>query len=97
MNTTPPISLDSVVCLSDHQLSSEVANETVVLETSHGMYYGLNEVASFVWNRIKQPTKVSLVRDAILDEFEVGREECERDLLELLAGLQQSDLITVQQ
>ena len=95
MNLPPAISLDSVARLSDHQLSCEVANEVVVLETARGQYYGLNEMAAFVWNALKEPTKVSAVRDAILDEFEVGEEECERDLLALLQDLQENGLITV--
>ncbi len=95
MNRLAPLSLDSVVSLCDHQLSCEVANEMVVLEVSRGMYYGLNEVAAFVWQKIKNPIQVGAVRDAILAEFEVDAEECERDLLALLVDLQDNNLITV--
>lgn len=97
MNTAPPLTLDSVICLSDHQLSCRVAKETVVLETTAGMYYGLNEVAAFVWERIKTPTKVWAVRDAVQEEFEVATEECERDLLALVKDLRENGLINVQQ
>ncbi len=96
MNETPPLTLDSVVCLSGQQLSSRVANETVVLDTSGGMYYGLNEMAAFIWERMTTPSTVRRVRDAILAEFEVDVAECERDLLALLVRLQADGLIAVQ-
>ena len=69
----------------------------VVLETARGQYYGLNAMAAFVWNALKQPIKVSAVRDAILEEFEVAEEECERDLLTLLKDFQENGLLTVDQ
>ncbi len=35
------------------------------------------------------------VRDAILDEYDVGKDECEKDLMELLQELTQKGMIVV--
>jgi hypothetical protein len=60
-----------------------------------GSYYSLDQVGVFVWNLIQEPRKVSDIRDAIFEEYEVDLEECERDLLALLEELAANKLLDV--
>ena len=89
------ISKDSVVVAVKSQVSCEVDAETVVLDFDKGLYFGLNEVGTLVWNRVQQPQKVQEIRDAILRDYEVSREQCERDLFTLLEELSEKGLIEV--
>ena len=89
------ITTDSIVVASPDQVSSDLAGEIVMLNLASGTYYGLDEVGARIWNLVQQPTPVSAVRDAILDEYDVEPERCERDLLELLADLDKAGLIEV--
>jgi hypothetical protein len=89
------ITTDSIVVASPDQVSSDLAGEIVMLNLASGTYYGLDEVGARIWNLVQQPTPVGAVRDAILDEYDVEPERCERDLLALLADLDKAGLIEV--
>jgi hypothetical protein len=89
------VSHDSIVTVTQMQVSCEVNGETVILHFDSGNYFGLNDVGTLVWNMIGQPRRVSDLRDAIVHEFEVEPERCERELLNLLAELSERGLIEV--
>src|ERR1700747_3257422 len=86
---------DSVVVAVKSQISCEVDAETVVLHFDKGVYFGLNEVGTLIWNQVQQPRKVQEIRDAILREYEVSDEQCERDLFALLRELSDKGLVEV--
>lgn len=77
------------------QVSCQVDAETVVLHFDKGLYFGLNEVGTLIWNQVQQPRKVQQIRDAILREYEVSSEQCERDLFALLGELSEKGLVEV--
>jgi hypothetical protein len=89
------ISRDSVVVAIKSQVSCQVGAETVVLHFDKGLYFGLNDVGTLIWNQIQQPRKVQEIRDAILREYEVSSEQCERDLFTLLGELSAKGLVEV--
>ena len=89
------ISEDSIVVAVKSQVSCQIDAETVVLHYDNGLYFGLNEVGTFIWNQVQQPRKVQEVLDAILCEYEVSREQCERDLFTLLEELSEKGLVEV--
>jgi hypothetical protein len=59
------------------------------------MYYSLNPVGTQIWKLIEAPQTVSGVCDALLEEYDVEPECCERDLLTLLQELADKGLIEV--
>jgi hypothetical protein len=81
------ISLDSVVIVAQDQVSSDLADEKVILSIGSGKYFGLRGVGGRIWELIKEPHRVAEVRDIILSEYEVEPERCETDLLDLLEKL----------
>jgi hypothetical protein len=89
------ISRDSVVVAVKSQVSCQLDAETVVLHYDKGLYFGLNEVGTLVWNQVQQPRKVQEIRDAILREYEISAEQCERDLLKLVGELAEKGLVEV--
>lgn len=64
-----------------------------VFNTSDRSYYQLDVVAALVWKLIQQPLSFVEIRDAIMDAFEVEREYCERDLVDLLKQMEEAGLI----
>ena len=89
------ISKDSVVVAVKSQVSCQVDAETVVLHFDKGLYFGLNEVGTLIWNQVQQPRKVQEIREAILREYEVPAEQCEHDLFKLLEELSEKGLVEV--
>ena len=89
------ISKNSVVVAVKSQVSCQLDGETVVLHFDKGLYFGLNEVGTLIWNYIQHPRKVQEIRDAVLREYDVSDEECERDLFSLLRELSEKGLVEV--
>lgn len=86
----------SVVKVSKEAVHCDVEDEVVILGMKDGIYYGLNPVGAFIWSQIQEPKTVEEIRDSILEEFDVGKEECEADLMELLEDLLDHSLIEVE-
>ena len=89
------ISIDSVVVAVKSQVSCQVDAETVILHVDKGLYFGLNEVGTLIWDQVQQPRKVQEIRDAILRKYEVSSEQCEHELFALLRELSEKGLIEV--
>jgi len=89
------IQLASVVSRSPETLSNTVDDETVLLDVAKSSYYGLGPVASRIWTALAEPVLVSAMVDRLLEEYEVDREECERDVLIFLRQLYVAGLLLV--
>jgi hypothetical protein len=79
--------------VSDQQVFTTVGGEAVVLGLRDGVYYGLDSVGARIWALLVVPRRVSEIVDAIVAEFEVTPQQCERDVLALLTDLATRDLI----
>jgi hypothetical protein len=89
------LSLSAVAVVSNELVSANLDGEVVILGFKSGSYYGLDRVGVFVWDLLQQPRKVSEIRDAIFERYEVELAQCERDLLALLVDLADSQLIEI--
>ena len=55
--------------------------------------FALNEVGATVWQSLDGARPLSAVLDAVVERFEVTREEAERDLREFLVQLEGAGLV----
>jgi hypothetical protein len=92
---TDQISLESVVVPVEDQVSAQLGEETVILNVESGQYYGLNEVGARVWELIQQPRALSEIRTALLEQYDVEPEVCERDLRRIIEDLMTNGLVAV--
>ena len=91
----PGISDTYTVVASSRQVSTEVEEESVILNFDDGVYYGLDQVGGRVWQLLQDPVTPIEIRDRIVAEYEVESERCEADLRELLGELHAAGLIEV--
>ena len=89
------LSGSSVIRAVTDQVSCDVGDEAVILHLKSGEYFGLDAVGARVWNLIQEPRTVNDIQDVLLDEYDVERERCERDLLDLLNKMAEKGLIEV--
>lgn len=87
--------MSSTVASSKAQISTNLSNEMVILNTENGVYYGLNPVGAHIWQLIQEPKPVSDVLKSLLDHYDVDEERCKNDLLSILNNLKQHGLIEV--
>jgi len=90
------ISDSSVISITKEAVHCDVEDEVVILGLKDGVYYGLNPVGAFIWNLIQKPKTVAEIRDTVLEEYDVEKEVCEKDLMELLRELLDKELIEVE-
>ncbi len=85
----------SVISVTKEAVHCDLEDEVVILGLKDGVYYGLNPVGAFIWNLIQKPITVKKIKEAILNEYDVEEDVCEKDLLELLGNLLDKNLIDV--
>lgn len=90
------LSKSSIIKVSKEAVHCDVEDEVVILSMKDGVYYGLNPVGAYIWSQIQEPKRVEEIRNSILWEFDVGKEECEADLMELLKDLLDHSLIEIE-
>jgi hypothetical protein len=80
--------------IRDGVMFNRVGGELVLLDLDHGTYLGLDPVGSRFWDLITSEATFGGAVDTMLGEYDVTREQLERDLEELLAELQKHELVT---
>jgi len=53
-----------------------------------GFIYNLNDVGTFIWERIDGKTHLMDIKKMLVDEFDVSPSQAEKDLLEFIAHLE---------
>ncbi len=88
------ISLSSIVEASKAQISTDaLGDEVVILDTNAGIYYNIVDSGVPIWSLIKEPRNVTEIVDAIIEEYEVERSQCEQDVIAHLQQLFELGLI----
>ena len=90
-----PITPNSVIALSKDQVSCDLSGEVAILDLKAGMYYGLNEIGARIWRLVKEPKTFRELLDLLLDEYEVERKDCEKDVSSLLADMARVGLVEI--
>ena len=74
---------------------AELDGKTVMMSLNNGEYYGLDEVATAIWNGVEQPVTVSELVSRLAKEYRVSLEQCQADVLEFLENLYNKQLIEI--
>ncbi|MFC3286336.1 lasso peptide biosynthesis PqqD family chaperone [Litchfieldella rifensis] len=77
-------------------LASQVNDDLVIFSARNGMYYGLPRVGNRIWSLIEHETTVSAICEKLLEEYEVDRDTCTREVVAFLDQLKHEGLIRVQ-
>lgn len=76
-------------------LYRELDGEAVILNLETETYYGLNETATRMWALLSEGPRIEAVISQLHSEFDVNREELERDVLDLVEQLHRRSLVDV--
>ncbi|MFH2124034.1 MAG: PqqD family peptide modification chaperone [Pseudomonadota bacterium] len=88
--------LDQLVLIrGEDKISTGLEGETVILDLASGVYSGLDEVGTTIWNLLEQPMSFRDLCQELMAEYAVEEEECRSDLLSFLKDLADNQLITV--
>ena len=89
------LSLSTVIVRHPDMLSAEIGGEAVMMSIEKGAYFGLNPVATRIWDLIEQPKSLAELVTVIFEEYEVSPEQCEADVREFSADMIERGLAQV--
>ena len=88
------LEMDSkTVVATKQQLECDLPGEKVILDLNSDHYFGMNAVASRIWTLIQEPIETGDIVEKLLEEYEVEREQAERDVERLLAEMKEKGLV----
>ena len=83
------------VAVSKELVSCDMDEDAVILNLKDGEYHELNAMGARIWELIQEPKSVADIRAAILAEYEVEADTCERDVQSLLQSMVEKGLVQV--
>lgn len=87
----------SIVRRHPDQVAADMDGEVMMMNIDTGKYYALNEVASFIWDRLVQPLSLRGICDAVQAEFDVSPETCERDARAFVENMVRDGMLQIEQ
>jgi hypothetical protein len=79
--------------ISPQVMARQVGNETVILDLASGIYFGLDEVGSRVWELLGAGRSIESICDQLAGEYQVAGEALQSDVLALVAELRSRGLL----
>jgi hypothetical protein len=87
-------SMDKKFAASENVIARQIGEETVILNIDTEAYFGLNEVGTFVWNRLSEaPSAVAELAKSVSETFDVSAEQASNDIAALFEDLQKQGLV----
>lgn len=89
------INLNAKIKRTDGIIETEVDGNKVLMCIENGEYYGLNEVATSIWNKTEKTVTVENIVSQLLEEYDVDKEKCTEQVLVYLHDLKYNSLISI--
>lgn len=89
------INKNTIIKKNEDMVSADLNGMIVMMSIDNGEYYGLNEVATVIWDRIEKSLSVEELVEELMEEFNVSQEQCEVDVIGFLEKLHEKNLIFI--
>ena len=90
------ISLNDVVSNRKDIDTTDINGDIVMMDLEKGKYFSLNSVGSRIWELVQEPIEVIKLVDSLLEEYDVSRSDCEKNVLDFLEKLDNEKIIVKQ-
>ncbi len=88
--------LDSIVKIPSEVIFQQLDGEAVLLSTQSEIFFGLDSVGTQIWQLIEEHSELRTVVGILLEKYDVGEEELEKELLEFIEKLHAKGLVTIE-
>lgn len=85
--------LDDIITRNPETLSTDLAEQTVLMSTENGTYYGLTATGQDIWRHLAQPVSVRQLCQELGAKYQAPLSTVEADTLAFLAYLEKRGLI----
>jgi hypothetical protein len=76
-------------------MEADLGEELVALDPQGGNCFGFNEIAAHVWRRLAEPVSFEALRDGLLSDYEVTKQQCSEELKTLLKDMVDRGLVEI--
>ena len=80
---------------NDDLLTTVVDGELIGMSVEQGACYGLNVVATRIWELLGEPRSIDSLCQQLTDEYDVDAGKCLREVLDLVEELRAEGLVNV--
>ena len=84
---------DTLYVVSDGQITSQLGDESIILELNEGIYYGLDQIGTRVWELLQAPRSIRQICEAIRQDYDVSTDACIEAVAALVADLEARTLV----
>lgn len=88
------MNLEAKILRSDELVEANIDDDKVMMSVESGLYFGLDAVASRVWELLETPLNVSELVDILTKEFDVDSTQCLEDIEPFINMLHEHKLIS---
>lgn len=81
------LDLNQKITRHPDMLSAEIGGEAIMMSIEKGAYFGLNPVATRIWDLLEQPKNIAELTQKITDEYEVSAEQAAEDVQVFVADM----------
>jgi hypothetical protein len=89
------ISLMDRICSNDQLPSARIGNEVLLMNHDKGLFYGLDDIASKIFEMIATPIRILDLCDELSLEYGAEPTVVQRDVLKLLGAMATNGLVVV--
>jgi len=84
---------NAVIVMKKKLNVTELAGEKVMVDFETGKYFLIKGVGNDIWDMLQEETTPVAIIEALLSEYDVAPEECERSVMEFLSKLREFKFI----
>ena len=89
----PDMQLDAKLSIPPQVMSRLVGDETVLLDLSSGIYFGLDGVGKRIWESLNEGKSLGDAVAVIVTEYEVDDAQAQSDVVEFVSDLVERGLL----
>ena len=83
----------SIISRNQDFYSSEVDDEAIMMNINNNSYYTLDNIGNTIWQMLETETSCEKICDKLVQQFDVTKEQCQKDTLTFLNQLLEHNAI----
>ncbi len=87
------IDKNAIIHKREDIVTAQLDGKAVMMSVENGKYYGMDEIATAIWENIEKPISVIRLVHILTEEFDVSEEQCQTDVIVFLTKLRDENLI----
>ncbi|MET1254979.1 PqqD family peptide modification chaperone [Aliikangiella maris] len=89
------LTINSIIQKNEDVVDAQIDDGTVMLDVESGHYYGLDAIATHIWQIIEQPQSVRHICDKLQAEYDVAEQQCQSDVIRFLNDMLDIDKVCI--